>query len=253
MKHLIKLYDTWEKAKDTFVKPSLRVYFGKWRNDPNLPVWRRGPQIPLVKWGKLSSKAYMVKDSVMICSGEVPYTTSSGETRMSKCYEWVPKHKLPGKLRCGQYVWYRSIRKKLKKWHLSWVPPIVQLPYWMSFHIFNWELCWKTKWDDFRFEFPPQFTIVAFGLSLTFTVHCPVNNEYSCDDHYWEAMLDFIYSKSHTLKEAIETSGIWRKWDKDGKEVDYFAVRPEYIVSNKLEEYYAATSEIKARKEKVIL
>ena len=26
----------------------------------------------------------------------------------------------------------------------------------------------KTKFEDYRFEFPPQFTIIFFGLSLSF-------------------------------------------------------------------------------------
>ena len=94
MKHLIKLYDIWEKAKDTFVKPSLRVYFGKWRNDPNLPVWRSGPSIWLIprKYRYTNSGiAHILKDSVMICTGEVPYKWGDKEYK-SKCYEWVPKH-----------------------------------------------------------------------------------------------------------------------------------------------------------------
>lgn len=257
MGKIIKLYKTWEKTKQVFVKPSLKVYFGKWRNDPNLPVWRSGPSIWLIprryRYSN-SSKAYMVKDSVMICSGEVPYKWGDKELK-SKVYEWVPKHKLPGKLKCGQYVWNRNIRKKLKKWHLNWIPPIIQLPSWMRFHIINLDLGWKTKWDSYRYEFPPQFTIIAFGLSLSLTLHCPIHNEYACDDHYWESILNHLYkNKSGSLKETVEETGIWRMLAKDEDEdIHYFAVRPEYIVPNKLEEYYAAISEIKARKDKVIL
>lgn len=33
---IIKLYDTWRKAKQVFVKPSLRVYFGSQKNCPDL-------------------------------------------------------------------------------------------------------------------------------------------------------------------------------------------------------------------------
>ena len=126
----------------------------------------------------------------------------------------------------------------------------------MKFHIVNLDLGWKTKWDDYRYEFPPQFTIIAFGLSLSLTLHCPVKNEFACDDHYWEAILNHLYAnKSGRLKETIESTGIWSTWKfKDGdNRTDYFAVRPEYIAPQHLEEYYAAISEIKAHKEKVIL
>lgn len=251
MKHLIKLYNTWEKAKDTFVKPSLRVYFGKWRNDPNLPVWRRGPSIWLIprryRYSN-SSEAYTVKDTVMIPAGEASYKYGDKEYK-TKCYEWVPNHKLPGKLKAGNYVWNRKIRKKLKKWHLSWLPPIIKLPIWMKFHIVNLDLGWKTKWDDYRYEFPPQFTIIAFGLSLSFTLHSPIQNDFACDDHYWESILNYIYgNKSGTLKEAIEHTGIWNFCGDDKKDISFFAVRPGYITPQHLEEYYAAVSEIKRLK-----
>lgn len=258
MGKIIKLYNTWEKAKDIFVKPSLKVYFGKWRNDPNLPVWRNGPCIWLIPMKYRStngSKVHTVKDSVMICTGEVPYKFGDVEFK-SKCYKWVPKHKLPGNLKCGQYVWNRNIRKKLKKWHLSWIPPVIYLPIWMRFHIINSDLMWKTKWDTYRYEFPPQFTIIGFGLSLSLTLHAPIHNKYACDDHYWEAILNQLYkNKSGNLKETIEETGIWRilvSKDKD-EDIHYFSVRPEYIVHNKLEEYYVAISEIKAKQNKVIL
>ena len=255
MRHLIKLYNTWEKAKDVFVKPSLRVYFGKWRNDPNLPVWRRGPLLYVCKRKNLCRYTHQVKDSVMIFTGTRKFKYGDKEFE-SKCYDWVPKHKLPGRLRCGDTVWNSNIRKKLKKWHLSWLPPIIKLPIWMKFHIVNLDLGWKTKWDTYRYEFPPQFTIIAFDLSLSLTLHCPVKNEFACDDHYWEAILNHLYAnKSGRLKETIESTGIWSTWkckDSDNR-TDYFAVRPEYIAPQHLEEYYAAISEIKAQKERVVL
>lgn len=253
MKHIVKLYNTWEKAKDIFVKPSLKVYFGKWRNDPNLPVWRRGPHIFFMGRKYNNKKAYMVRDSVMIYTGTVPYKFGD-KTYESKCYNWVPKHTLPGKLKAGDYVWSRNIRKKLKKWHLSWIPPIVNLPIWMRFHIVNLDLGWKTKWDDVRYEFPPQFSIIAFGFSLTFTLHSPIQNEFACDDHYWEAILNHIYmNKAGDLERTILLSGIWSKYNKKDEEIKFFALRPEYIKPSKLNEYYAATSDIKRKKEDYII
>ena len=245
---MCKLYNVWKEAKDYFVKPKLRVYFGLWKNDPNLPVWRRGPFIRLTK-----TKAHTVKDSVLIHTHSVPFIWH-GKTYHTKCYDWVPKHKLPGKLKPGDYVWNRDIRKKLKKWHLSRIPPIIYLPIWTRFHIININVIWKDKYDTPRYEYPPQFSIIAFGLSLTFTLHCPVNNEYTSDDSYWESILDYLYYNDYNkLEGAIDHCGICRRFLGEKKGINYFAVRPEYITDKHKEEYYAAISNIRKQKDEVIL
>ena len=244
MKHLIKLYDTWEKAKDIFVKPSLRVYFGKWTNDPNLPVWRRGPLLYVCRRKDLCKYTHDVKDTVMIYTGTKKFKHGDKEYE-SKCYDWVPRHKLPGKLKCGDTVWNSKVRKKLKKWHLGWIKPVMHLPSWMRFSIVNRDVGWKPKWDYVSYEFPPQFSIIAFGLSLTFTLHCPIKSEYSSDDSYWESILTHLYTnKSGELEETIEQIGIWQRLDNN---TSYFALRPAYIVHDRQPEYYAAISEIKAK------
>jgi len=253
MGKIIKLYNTWEKAKQVFVKPSLKVYFGKWRNDPNLPAWRMGALIYVCRRKHLSKYCHLLKDAVMIQSGTSTYKCGDKEYS-TKCYSWVPKHKLPGKLKAGQYVWNRNIRKKLKRWHLSWIPPIIQLPLWTRFYLGNFDLGWKIKWDDVRYEFPPQFTISAFGLSLSLTLHSPYHDTMSCDNHYWESILNHAYkNKSGKLRETIELTGIWQMWNQDGKDIKYFALRPEYIKKEYKEEYYAAVSDIKRKKEEVVL
>lgn len=250
---IIKLYNTWEKAKDIFVKPSLKVYFGKWRNDPNLPVWRRGPIIYICGRKNLFKYTHEVKDTVLIYTGTKKFKYGDKEIE-SKCYSNVPKHKLPKKLKCGETVWNSVIRRKLKKWHLNWIPPMICLPTWLRFHIINLDLGWKTKYDDCRYEFPPQFSIIAFSLSLTFTLHSPLQNDFCCDDHYWECILNYLYrNKLDSLKEVIEDTGIWNSWGKDKNSVSYFAVRPEYITKEYLKEYYKATEEIKKKIKKVIL
>lgn len=165
MGKIIKLYNTWRKAKDVFIKPSVKVYFGPWKKDYNL----------------------------------------------------------------------------------RWLPTKIKLPYWMMFRIINRDVGWKTKWDEARYEWPPQFSIIAFGLSLTITLHGPQCDEFACDDHYWEAILNYVYmNKSGSLKEAIELSGVWTSFKQGGK--NYFSVRPGYITPQHLEEYYAAVSEIKRLK-----
>jgi hypothetical protein len=141
-------------------------------------------------------------------------------------------------------MWNRHIRKKLKKWHLGWIKPVVHLPYWMRFKILNYDVSWKTKYDEICYEFPPQLSFIGFGLSLTFTLHSPLDCPYCYDDSYWESILIHLYkNKSGELKDTIGTAGIWHKIQED---VYYFATRPTYIVLSKQEEYYAAVSELRA-------
>lgn len=249
---IIKLYDTWRKAKQVFVKPSVRVYFGRWKNDPNLPVWRSGPTIYPLGYKFFCNHTYAVRESVLVENG-VTTRRINGEEVPIRHYEHSV-HKLPGGLRSWDTVWNRDIRKKLRKWHLSWLPHKIVLPTWCRFHIVNLDVVWKTKWDCVRYEFPPQFSIIAFGLSLTITLHGPKVDEYACDDHYWETILNYLYDKQNrNLKSAIKYTGVWTCYTDKKEGVSYFGVRPGYITSKYIEEYYAAISDIKRKEDKVIL
>lgn len=194
----IRLYETFNKAKDFFVKPTIYCSFGKWRNNHLLPVWRRGP---IIRLGKspyaLNTNCYEVKDRVLIFTGYNTWKDSSGKEHKTASYDWAPGHKLPGGLKSGDIVWNRDIRKKLKRWHLSWIKPRYQLPIWLAFHIFNHDVGWKTKWGDTRYEWPPQFTIVFFGLAFSICLGVPnCGEEYVHQDGYWEGVIDYGYYKN---------------------------------------------------------
>ena len=61
--------------------------------------------------------------------------------------------------------------------------------------------------------------------------------------------MTYLYNnRSGTIKEAIETVGIWKRAD-----IKYFALRPEYVNANYSEEYYDAVSEIKLKREEIII
>lgn len=250
---MIRLYNTWRKAKDVFVKPSVKVYFGPWKRDYGAPVWRRGPIIHLCSRKNRYKKTHAVYDSVMIYTG-TKESTLGGKPYTYKCYDWTPKHKLPGNLKQWDYVWNSDIRRKLRKWHLGWLPAEIKLPHWMMFHIVNWDVGWKTKYDYIRYEWPPQFSIIAFGLSLTITLHGPKVDEFACDDHYWEAILNYLYDNpKKSLKTSIEYTGQWTIHKGGGKGITYFAVRPGYITHEYQDEYYAAISDIRRKHDKPIL
>lgn len=194
----IRLYDTFNKAKDFFKKPIVHWSFGKWRNNHCLPVWRRGPILRLGKSPySLKTNCYEVKNRVQIFTGYSTWTDSTGKEHKSACYDWAATHKLPGGLKPGDIVWNRDVRKKLRKWGLSWIKPQYQLPIWLSFYIFNHDVGWKTKWSDTRYEWPPQFTIVFFGLAFSVWLKAPeCEDEHTHDDGYWEGVIDYGFYKN---------------------------------------------------------
>lgn len=250
---MFRLFNTWREVKDVFVKPSVKIYFGLWKNDPNLPVWRRGPVIYPLGYKFFSNHTHNVYDSVLVKVGTSMYKYGDREVPVDKFEHSY--HKLPGKLQRWDSVWDSKTRKKLKKWHLSWFPAKITLPMWLRFHITNLDVVWKTKWDDIRFEFPPQFSIIAFGLSFTVTLHGPKCDEFACDDHYWEALLNYLYrNKSHSLKGVVEHMGWWHRPNKNKPGyTSYFAIRPGYITPKYIEEYYAAVSDVKRKANQLIL
>lgn len=149
--------DTWKKYKDIFIKPKFKWYFGTWRHESNLPVWRRGPQIRFGKYGEIDEKWNWAK---------------------LESAEWneLGKRNHP------------ILSKIIKK-------PVWQLPIWLAFHWYNDDIMYKTKWDedDFTFEFPTRITLVFFGLALSVTAYIPkIDNVFSNDD-YWESMLAYQY------------------------------------------------------------
>lgn len=64
----------------------------------------------------------------------------------------------------------------------------------------NWNtLGWKTKWDEYRFEYNPSLSIVLFGKQLCITVVPNTNHRYW--DSYWEAWLNYTYKTDKKLSE----------------------------------------------------
>lgn len=179
---ITKMWDTYNKVKHKFKKPKLHWRLGLWKHDPCLPVWRRGS---CIKLGKYRKHYYCPNEIVHVKTGVSHWTDSNGKQHEIPCYSMF-RHKIPCK-----YAWNRDIRKKLRKWHLSWIPPVIQLPMWLSFHVFNHDMIWKTKFEDYRFEFPPQFTVVFFGISLSFWLQAPVDDTLGYYS-YWESILWYL-------------------------------------------------------------
>ena len=166
------MFKTLWKARKVFKMPKLHVKFGKWVNDPCLPVWRKGNTIFLAKY---KNRQYFY-NKVAFC-----------HIKNKEGKHILITHKVN-----RNWYWRQPIRRKLKKLHLSWIPPQINLPIWLSFHIFNLDVTWKYKWDETRYEYPPQFTIVFFGLSLSFWLQWPTS-DFQYPDFYWESLLEYVY------------------------------------------------------------
>ena len=183
--------DVYKRNKDVFIRPKFRWFFGKWRSEPNLPVWRRGPQI---RWGKY---------------GEIDEEWNWAKLESA---EWsvLGKQNHP------------ILSKIIKK-------PVWQLPIWLAFHWYNRDVYCGTKWedDDFRFEFPPHITFVFFGLAISVTAYLPQEDkdDWLINDQYWESMFAYEYCKGD-LKATNDSCG-W--YNRPGKEGFRFKFEPRFL------------------------
>ena len=208
---MFNLYKTYNKAKDVFVKPKLKLEFGRWYNTTGLPVWRRGPILYLYR--------LLGIDIVSIDTSESTWFASK--------YKWTETFKRE-----------HPIFSKIFK-------PTYSLPIWLSFYIFDYDVIWKWKYDDIRFVFPPQFTVVFFGLAFTLMLSAPIDKErgYADNDSYWEGILNYIHN-GNNLKKAMSETGYYNSWNRGKKGRNYWCIRPYFIKPHYLPDYYAAKSEL---------
>lgn len=183
--------DTWKSVEDIFIKPKFRWYFGSWKKEPNLPVWRRGPQI---RWGKY---------------GEINEKWNFAKLESSEWNELGKRN-------------HPILSKIIKK-------PVWQLPIWLAFHWYNDDIMYKTKWadDDFRYEFPSHFTIVFFGLAFSITAYLkPEDKEdWLIQDQYWESLLTYKYYNGD-LQKTNDACG-W--YNRPGERGFRFKFEPRFL------------------------
>ena len=194
------IYNLYNCVKDVFVEPKIHFRFGLWKNDPLLPVWRNGPIIDLYR--RFSKNVYNPISTTRIKTHSKGDVLPDGTIVKYDSYK-TSFHKIPGG---SGPKWTREFRKKLRRWGLGWLPTQIKLPRFFSFHCFNWDVTWKTKYDDYRYEFPPQFTLVFFGLSFSVWLTNPVG-ESKFDDDYWESIL--WYSEKRDIYETDKEMGYW--------------------------------------------
>lgn len=184
-----RFLEIYRRYKDIFIKPKFKFFIGKWRNEGNLPVWRRGNLLKFAKYGE--------------------YTDKWNYAKLESC-EW----NLIGKKN-------HPILSKLVK-------PIYELPLWLSFYIFNSDIMYKTKWseDDYRYEYPAHFTIVFFGLCFSITAYISVEDEddWLVNDSYWESLLTYAHYKD--LEKTNDACG-W--YNRPGEKGFRFKFNPKFL------------------------
>lgn len=172
-----KFLTEWKKTNGKFIKPKLHWYFGSWYKEGNLPVWRRGNTI---HFGKYSERKDEYSYAKLVSS------------------EWTEEGKK------NHPILSRLFR------------PTYQLPNWMSFYFFNSDIMYKTKWedDDYRYEYPAHITLVIFGLCISVTAYIPKqeDNDWTCNDDYWESLLTYNHYNGD-LKKVNDVMGYWNKPD----------------------------------------
>lgn len=221
---MIKLYNSYKIAKDLFKKPKLKWRFGLWKNDPCLPIYKYDKKIYLTN---NKNKIYIPKFASQIFTGT--YIDNFGYK--IKKYQ-TSKHKLPKGIKQYEYVWNRNIRKKLKKYHLSWIKPFINIPSILYFDIINIDIMYKYKYDDIIFEYPPQFTLIFFGLSLSFWLVPPTDN-ISDSDYYWESLLKYNerkYNDGHVdIGKFIKRCGTYSTFVNGEKQNPQLVVKKDFI------------------------
>jgi hypothetical protein len=108
---------------------------------------------------------------------------------------------------------------------------------------FGWNSCtlgWKTKWDNYRFEWAPCYSLVVFGKQLFVCVLPKIDKQVSDSqirqNCYWETWLTYNYrtdkskSKKERLQEVIKQySCTWGNQEKGY--IDYYPLilKKKYI------------------------
>ena len=199
------MLDEWKKCKHIFKKPRLYCYFGFWKT-PKFVLWAGN----WVMNNDPDSLKYKIGAFFV------------NHIHSNNC--------LP--------IWRNGNVIRLFKGKLTF-----ELPSWLSCHIFRIPLMWKWKYDDVRFEFPPQFTIVLFNISLSFWLNPSETSNGFRPDMYWESILHYNYLldddvKCKPIKDQVfalsDELGYWLSSNKEGKKKILWQVQPEFLKDKQL-------------------
>ena len=230
------MLDEYKKVKDIFKKPTIKVYFGFW-STPKFII-RLGNYL-VNNQDKNDTFKYKIFDWIhtkLSCSDPgLPVWRHGNTFNIFKKHQTYDYNK-------REYVWNQDFENKLEKIHLSWLKPSYELPNCLSFYFFKWDMCWKWKYDEVRYEFPPQITLVLFNVSISLYWRAPKTEDGKIDDlMYWESILNYTHKYKETLrgKNVDELSqilglsdycGYWSSFNKETDTYDYiWTLQPTYL------------------------
>ena len=109
-----------------------------------------------------------------------------------------------GKYSQNAYLRSQTQQEWIKKYTKTHTKPI-------PIKYFGWNftsLGWKTKWDDYRFEWSPSISLILFGKQLFIEILPNIKTDDStiAIDCYWEAWLNYKYKtdKSKSIEKRLE-------------------------------------------------
>jgi len=137
-----------------------------------------------------------------------------------------------GELSKNAYLKSQTQKEWIKKYAKTHTKPI-------PIKYFGWQfttLGWKTKWDDYRFEWSPSISIILFGKQLFIEILPKINidKHMVALDCYWEAWLTYYYNTDKTKSRTERLIELKEKYNctwgnKEDGYVDYYP----YILKEK--------------------
>ena len=164
----LKFLSIYRKLKDIFVKPKFKWYFGKWINDTNPPIIKRG-------------------NYFRFCE-------------IDECAEtWNYSE---GKL--VDSVWTDE-GKEIHPFLSKIIKPSYCLPMWLRFGIFNGDVEFTVKYgNSIRIDGHPFISLVFFGWCISVKAVSPEINSH-CEEDYWESMISYKYFNGNLADVIINT------------------------------------------------
>lgn len=107
----------------------------------------------------------------------------------------------------------------------------IELPWWLKFEFRTCDVVYKHKWDSVRYEHPPRWSLVLFGISLSFWLVPPTHNQEYLDCNYWESMIEWSEKENRSpylFKEHLIDESYW--FEMTGNErIGIMSTRKEWV------------------------
>lgn len=107
----------------------------------------------------------------------------------------------------------------------------IELPWWLKFEFTVNDVTWKYKWDNVRYEYPPRWSLVLFGMSLSFWLVPPTHDQEYLDCNYWESIIEWSENENrmpHMFKEHLISDSYWLEVH-DNERVGIMSTRKEWV------------------------